>query len=140
MRPRKGFTLIELLVVMTIIIILAGLLMPALQSAREQARKTNCVNNLKQIATALELYVSANNEQYPAVQGWAAALYPEYIDDQNVFDCQDKAGIGTAANPDYSYLVQPTAETPSTTVIISDENHRANHGVYLYKGGNVRVR
>ncbi|MFH0771791.1 MAG: type II secretion system protein [Candidatus Omnitrophota bacterium] len=135
-----GFTLIELLVVMTIIIILAGLLMPALQSAREQARKTNCVNNLRQIATALELYVSANNEQYPPVQGWGAALYPEYIDDQNVFDCQDKPGIGTAANPDYSYKVQPTATTPSTTIIVSDDNHGENHGVYLYKGGNVKVK
>jgi len=144
MSHRKGFTLIELMVVMAIILILAGLLTPGLMSAREQAKKTNCLNNLKQIYTAMQLYITAENEQYPAVSGWGGLLYPQYLDDDNVFDCQDKAGKGTASNPDYSYTVQPTSGMTSNTVIITDANHPGftdkNSGVYLYKGGNVKVK
>ena len=141
---RKGFTLIELMVVMAIILILAGLLTPGLMGAREQAKKTNCLNNLKQIYTAMQLYITANNEQYPTAAGWGSLLYPEYLDDENVFDCQDKTGAGSASNPDYSYTAQPTSGTTSNTVIITDVNHPGfadkGNGVYLYKGGNVKVK
>src|SRR5579863_5350046 len=64
-QKRSGFTLIELLVVIAIIAILAAILFPVFAQAREQARKTSCISNIKQISLANLMYTQDYDETFP---------------------------------------------------------------------------
>lgn len=106
---RRAFTLIELLVVIAIIAVLVAILLPAVQQAREAARRSQCKNNLKQLGLALHNYAGTFGMFPPAVafgngqlyQGtnaisWPARLFP-YLDQANLYDqidwsCRDGAG------------------------------------------------
>ncbi len=69
MPSRRAFTLIELLVVVAVIGLLAGLLLPALNQARDKARSARCLSNLRQIGMALTLYADEYEERYPYTAG-----------------------------------------------------------------------
>lgn len=84
---RSGFTLVELLVVIGIIAVLVGILLPALNRAREQARSAKCLSNVRQLATAFFMYTNENKGWFPCVGvfgGGANQLgYPFGLNDPN---------------------------------------------------------
>ena len=91
---RRGFTLIELLVVIAIIAVLIALLLPAVQQAREAARRSQCKNNLKQVGLALNTYLDSTKGLYPpgnvaSIQGgWGPSFWIfllPYVDQAAVF-------------------------------------------------------
>ena len=110
-----AFTLVELLVVIAIIGVLVALLLPAVQAARESARRSQCVNNLKQIGIAMQNYHAANGSLPPAttysvlpnaVSGYpfTVLIFP-YMEEQSVYDEIDRIHK--------LHLAQPNGEQPS---------------------------
>ena len=89
---RRAFTLVELLVVIAIIGILVALLLPAVQAAREAARRTSCTNNIRQLGLALVNYHDAH-KTLPFGSGylnartgtWVSAILP-YMEEQSLYD------------------------------------------------------
>jgi prepilin-type N-terminal cleavage/methylation domain-containing protein/prepilin-type processing-associated H-X9-DG protein len=110
---RKGFTLIELLVVIAIIAVLIALLLPAVQSAREAARRIQCVNNLKQIGLGLHNYYESRN----ALPGADMVFNVTEISAlSNILPYLEQSNLYSSINFDFSYQ-DPTNNTAMMTVL-----------------------
>ncbi len=96
-KNKRGFTLIELLVVIAIIAILAAILFPVFAKAREAARTTACLSNIKQLGTAFLMYAQENDGGYPTLH-YEAALA---VGDANSELMNGHAAIGTPEQVDY---------------------------------------
>lgn len=113
-RRTRGFTLIELLVVIAVVGILMSLLLPAVEQAREAARRTSCKSHLKQLCLALHNYHDSHNVLPPGSitigpafmtfpgWGWSAMLLPYY--DQMPLYSRIDFGMGTAVGPNRSLI------------------------------------
>jgi prepilin-type N-terminal cleavage/methylation domain-containing protein/prepilin-type processing-associated H-X9-DG protein len=100
----RGFTLIELLVVIAIIAILAAILFPVFAKAREKARQTTCMNNEKQIATSILMFVQDHDETFPDKATWVSSLAADYGVTGKVWDCPTSSFKGTESAPDYFFV------------------------------------
>ncbi len=100
----RGFTLIELLVVIAIIAILAAILFPVFAKAREKARQNTCMNNQRQLALAVMMYVQDHAETFPPAKGWNGLLSSAYGAKGEVWDCPSITHVGNETAPDYFYV------------------------------------
>ena len=124
----RGFTLIELLVVIAIIAILAAILLPVFQAAREKARQSSCASNEKQLGLAIIQYTQDFDEYFPvgvgSGAGWGGAIY-SYVKSQGVFTCpSDAKQILVPSNVSYVYnanLAQNANDcgNPAANVVLS---------------------
>ncbi len=128
--PRAGFTLIELLVVIAIIAILIGLLLPAVQQAREAARRTQCRNNLKQMGLALHNYLDSYTVFPPggtyktSLAGQAGHWSPQ----ARLLPFLDQANLNNLIDFSKGYSTQPTVSAVRVPVFLcpSEINDRMN--------------
>lgn len=151
MRQSRGFTLVELLVVIAIIGILVALLLPAVQSARESARRTACINNLRQIGLALHSYHDANGSFPPAgiTEGpccntrsrtcWTISILP-YIEEQALYDRYDQKAFNEAPQNEFvRQAIVPTYGCPSDDTVHELDMPESGPGSnLLYRRGSYR--
>jgi len=149
---RPGFTLIELLVVIAIIAILASILFPVFSKARAKARQATCTSQIRQIATAVQMYVQDNGGQYPGVDGgssWVSKLASYLGNSQQMFQCpedttKDTGGVsyalsGLLIRPNTTGVKEANVYSPSEVGVVADASPTTTYpdGRLLGGGGQL---
>ncbi len=159
---KRGFTLIELLVVIAIIAILAAILFPVFARAREKARQTSCLSNVKQLSLSVMMYIQDYDEKFmwrvgywrdtttddPPTTNWITLIEP-YAKNAQIFYCPSKGGVamsggGWPCNYEFNRMCDirsnqlglPLAQVraPSETIMMWDGNYVADYyGLAPYK-------
>ena len=146
---QKGFTLAELLVVIAIIGILIALLLPAVQAAREAARRMSCSNHLKQIGLAMHNYADTFQGMLPNA-GWSGSVYPidysplakllPYCEQANLQDLIDFAiDMGHVGRDDLPVALRPAAATAVPLFLCPSDAENPIHNMTLPSGTAIPV-
>ncbi len=144
-RNGAGFTLIELLVVIAIIAILAAILFPVFARAREKARQTSCLSNVKEINLAVQMYAQDYDDvmvlhvtdPYGDISIWPQHIYP-YLKNSQILTCPSEAGNGWDGGHDTSFgyginywlagydlgtVKLADIKKPAATILLADDNY-----------------
>lgn len=154
---KRFFTMVELLIVISIIIILAALLLPALRTVKEKGRQIQCMSNLKQIGTGMIFYANDNNGYLPSLydsSAWYAKI-DYHLNNTRIFLCPSfpNAVYGTALSYGYNaqglgtldtsqsslapfYMKIEQIKTPSNIIAVADSNKAGSEwgGYYVRRG------
>ena len=145
---KKGFTLVELLTVIAILAILSSFLLVGLAKARERARRVQCMNNIKQVATALDMFANSNKDHYPLatgqhdwgdtpLKGWMEQVF-DYIKNKQAYKCPSfpknisdyhyfmsgRAAYLNAEPDGFASTFREQVKYPSSFVIAGDTNYK----------------